>query len=106
LRDAGGGSEAGSGAVAVVVDDVVVVDGSVDVADVGCVGIVNGDVADGSGDGRLGTASSRCSRVVIADGADIRISSPEFCCISSAFVSGFGQGAERAGETTRRAQNR
>jgi hypothetical protein len=89
-----------------VVDDVAVVDGSVDVADGGCVGVVNGDVADGSGDGRLGTASSRCSKVVIADSADIRISSPEFCCISSAFVSGFGQGAERAGETTRRAQNR
>jgi hypothetical protein len=105
-RGAGGGFEAGKVVVVVVVDDVAVVDGGVDVADGGGVGVVNGDVADGSGDATLGTASSRCSKVVIAGSADIRISSLEFCCISSAFVSGFGQGVERARETTRRAQNR
>jgi hypothetical protein len=86
--------------VVVVVDDVAVVD------DGGCVGVVNSDVADGSGDRRLGTASLRCSKVVIVNGVDIGTSLLKFCCMSSAFVSGFGQGAERAGETTRRAQDR
>jgi hypothetical protein len=106
FRGAGDCFGVGKVVVVVVVDDVATVDGSVDVADGGCVGIVNGDVADGSGDATLGMASSSCSKVVIADSADIRISSLEFCCISSAFVSGFGQGVERARETTRRAQNR
>jgi hypothetical protein len=91
--------------VEVVINDVGVVDGIVDVADGGCVGVVSGDAA-GIGDGRLGTVSSRCSKVVIADSADIRILLLEFCCMSSAFVSGFGQVAERAGETTRRTQNK
>jgi hypothetical protein len=106
LQGARGSFGARDKVVEVVVNNVHNVDGSVNVADGGCVSIVNGDVADSSGDGRLGTVSSRCSEVVIADSADIRILSVEFFCMSSAFVSGFGQGAERAGETTRRAQSR
>jgi hypothetical protein len=92
--------------VEVIINDVGVVDGIVDVADGGCVGVVSGDAAGIGGDGRLGTASSRCSKVVIANSADIRILLLEFCCMRSALVSGFGQVAERAGETTRRIQNK
>ena len=59
FRDAGGSFSAGDRKVVVVVDDVVIVDGSVSVADGGCAGIVNGDVAGVGGDEGLGVVSSR-----------------------------------------------
>jgi hypothetical protein len=64
--DVGSWFEAGGRVVEVVVNDANVIDGGVDVADGGCVGIISGNVAGTGGDGGLGVALSRgvvCVRV-------------------------------------------
>jgi hypothetical protein len=103
FRDAGGSSEAGEKVVVVVFDDAGVVDGNVDVADGGCAGVVNGNVADSGGnDGLVGvvwvlastrTAVSRivgsvCSRLVshISRSAVLPRSSPSFSPFSNCIV--------------------
>ena len=59
--------------VVVVGDDVGVVDGSVDVADGGCVGVVSGDVAGIGGDGGLRVASSRAIVCVRASTVEVEV---------------------------------
>jgi len=92
--------------VELVINDVGVVDGSVDVADGGCAAIVNSDVVGRSGDGRLGSALSRCSKVVVGNSTGNETLPREFCCMTSAVVSGVRWSAGSAVETSRRVPSR
>ena len=67
MRGTGAGSEAGNGTVVVVDKGVGIVDGNVDVADGGCVGVINDDMA--ASRGLLGCILRVCMAVLLVVGA-------------------------------------